>query len=240
MYKKLSISILDHIVNFFINSFLSFPFLYYFYFCCNSEQDHTNEDFIIFFLKAYQIKSIPATCGDSRRRNKTLYYGKKKRLRSHSERILRDRETTHRRGFTRIATNCLKINIIRFVRIRAGDIGVGIIDSPTISHEEVLGPWCITQNRTVKKECNEEKIDRPADLADPSPRICKAVARHAVDPRFIGISVFVSLSLSFSLYLLENSSLLSRDISLLRGRAASRCTPGGDFCAAENRYFSPG
>jgi len=104
-----------------------------------------------------------------------------------------------REGLSRIATNCLKINIIRFIRIRAGDIGVGIVDSPTISHEEVLGPWCITQNRTVKKGCNEEKIDRLADLADPSPGICKAVARHVVDPRFIGISVFVSLSLFLSL-----------------------------------------
>lgn len=50
-------------------------------------------------------------------------------------------ETTRRReGFTRAATDCLKINIIRFVRIRAGDIDRRDRRFAAISHEEVPEP----------------------------------------------------------------------------------------------------
>lgn len=49
-------------------------------------------------------------------------------------------ETTRRRGFTRAATDCLKINIIRFVRIRAGDIERRDRRFAAISHEVVPRP----------------------------------------------------------------------------------------------------
>lgn len=131
-----------------------------------------------------------------RRRNETSYHGKKSVL-VHIQSAFSEIKTTHQRGFTRVATNCLKINIIRFVRIRAGDIE-SRVDSPTISHEEMLRPWRTTQNRTmVKKECSEEKIDRSADLADPSSGICKAAARHAASTLVSSSSL--SPSLFFSL-----------------------------------------
>lgn len=112
---------------------------------------------------------------------------------------------------------------------------VGIADSPRF-------PTRRCRNRGAQraewweKGYSEEKIDRPADLADPSPGICKAAARHAVDPRFIGLSVSVCLSLPAFTKILPLS--LSPDISLLRGRAG-RCTSDGDFCAAETAISAP-
>lgn len=93
------------------------------------------------------------------------------------------------------------------------------------------------RRREGEKRQGEEKIDRPADLADPSPGICKVAARHSVDPRFIGLCPPLILSLGVSnylsvLFLLPPSPFLSTFRCRVGGHQA-RCTPGGDFCAAE-------
>lgn len=106
---------------------------------------------------------------------KRRYVEKKRSPRLHSEHILRDRNNSPERGFMRAATDRLKINIIRFVRIRAGDIERRDRRFAAISHEKLPpGRW-----GKKKKRYSEEKIDRSADLANPSSGICKAAARHS-------------------------------------------------------------